>query len=857
MAVSVSLVLGGGSAAAVDLEPVGPREAAEQRTESHPRLVQAPEPPPRSQVPQDRYAMAGGCYTLQDPNGDWVVAADGGGYTVSPEAGDATGFHFQATELGRYLLFDPAEAFVSRSGGVEAADLPSPDAEWTVDLTDDGFVIGEPGAFLTVSGGSVGVGEATPFDLRLTDGCAPWDEIELNVDGPVFAGTSALQEVRGYLDDHIHHMAYGFLGGNIHCGRPWHPYGVKFALVDCDDHLTTQGQLALPEIVLSNKLSHDPIGWPTFADWPAWDSLTHEGTYFRWVERAWRGGQRLWVNLLVENSTLCAAYPGPNKTCTDLDSIRTQAQQTRDFANYVDAQSGGPGLGWYRVVTTPAEARAVINEGKLAVVLGTESSTLFGCRTILDSPASECTEEAVEAGLDELSELGVRQMVPTHKFDNAFSGVKGDEGTFGVVTNLGNFLHNGTFLDMRACADGAPADNAQLNPDALPEPSLAKLVGELFGVVGEVNPLPVALPLYGPAPHCNSRGLTDMGRFMLAEMVERNIIYDVDHMSAKGRSEALDEFEQLGYSGVISSHSWSDPEAIPRIFSLGGMVNSYAGDSTGFVDEWHGHVDDMDPDYYFGMGYGADTNGLGLQGAPRGAEAEDPVEYPFTALFGVEVDQQRSGERVYDVNVDGVAHYGLYPDWIEDLRRLAGDDIDADLVRGPEAYLQMWERAEGIGNDACRQPELRRQADSFDAITPGTSAQAVLEGFGQPHLRRDDTYRYCALDGDDDATVTVRFAGTEVASVVTGGDLVDGQDGPGQGDDRGDNAGRPGAVFGIDGRPIADGSAADIATDRTPDRATDPVPDAGGPPLALLLGGLVLFALGVAALVRRGRTGQA
>lgn len=839
---------GAASAVEVDLEPVGPREAAEQREESHPRLVQAPEPPPRSAVPEDRYAMAGGCYTMQAGD-DWV-RAEGDGYVTTSTEADATPFYFQATELGRYLLFDPAEAFVSRTGGLRAADQPSPEAEWTVDRTDDGFVIGDDDASLAVGDGSVGVGEATPFSLRLGEGCAAWDEIELNVDGPVFAGTSELQEVRGYLDDHIHHMTSGFLGGNIHCGRPWHPYGVKFALVDCDDHQTTQGQLAVPEIVLSGKPTHDPVGWPTFADWPAWDSLTHEGTYYKWVERAWRGGQRLWVNLLVENSTLCAVYPGPNTTCTDMDSIRTQAAETRAFENYVDAQSGGPGKGWYRVVDSPAQARAVINEGKLAVVLGTESSTLFGCRMILDSPAPECTEEAVVEGLDELHELGVRQMVPTHKFDNAFSGVKGDEGFNGVVTNLGNFLHNGTFINMEACEEGAPADNPQLNPADAPEPNLTKLIGELFGGVAGGNPLPVSLPVYGPPPHCNQRGMTEMGRFMLAEMTDRNIIYDVDHMSAKGRSEALDLMEEREYSGVISSHSWSDPEAIPRIFSLGGMVNSYAGDSEGFVDEWHGHVHDMDPSYYFGMGYGADTNGLGAQGSPRGADAPDPVAYPFTALFGVEVDQQRSGERVYDINVDGVAHYGLYPDWIEDLRQLAGADIDADLVRGPEAYLQMWERADGIENDACRQPELRRQASSFREITAGTSAQAVLEGYGQPHLRRDDTYRYCALDGDDDATVTVRFTGTEVASVTAGDDDPAGP-GPGDGDGSGAGAGDgPDAsdeepTFGLDGRPIDD----DPATDQT----TGWFPDAGGPRLALLLGGLTLVAAGVALLVRRRR----
>ena len=89
------------------------------------------------------------------------------------------------------------------------------------------------------------------------------------------------------------------------------------------------------------------------------------------------------------------------------------------------------------------------------------------------------------------------------------------------------------------------------------------------------------------------------------------------------------------------------------------------------------------------------------------------MTYPFTTLGGVKVDQQVSGERVYDINKDGVAHYGLYPDWIQDLKMQAGNDIVKDMSRGPEAYLQMWERAYGVKPNACSQP--RAAAVGLDA----------------------------------------------------------------------------------------------------------------------------------------------
>ncbi len=31
----------------------------------------------------------------------------------------------------------------------------------------------------------------------------------------------------------------------------------------------------------------------------------------------------------------------------------------RALERYVDAQNGGPGMGWYRIVTSPAQARKV------------------------------------------------------------------------------------------------------------------------------------------------------------------------------------------------------------------------------------------------------------------------------------------------------------------------------------------------------------------------------------------------------------------------------------------------------------------------------------------------------------------
>lgn len=716
-----------------------------QRNLPDPTLTAVPLGRSRTTVPQDRYAAAGGCYALTAPDGRAIGRGADGRLRAG---GRAAPLFFKATTLGTFLLHGTARDFVSAGDllqpGPRFAATPSTDTEWTLFKRDGRFTVRAPGnRFLTMRAGQPAIG-GTParFGLTRTPGCTAYPESQVNITGDPHAGITPYQEVRGYVDAHTHGMAFEFLGGEAHCGRPWHKYGAPYALQDCADHRATGGTSPL-EAVLSGEPHHDPVGWPTFKDWPAPESLTHEGTYYKWMERSWRGGQRLFVNLLVENNQLCQLYPLKRNSCDDMDSLRLQAKDMYQLQDYIDAQWGGPGRGWYRIVTDPWQARRVINAGKLAVVMGIETSVPFGCSKKLDIP--QCSKESIDRQLDEMHRLGVRQMELVNKFDNALSGVAGDNGAVGVAVNGANFLETGSFWSMARCepADGESHDRDQL---AAPEIS-AEQQDALFGAVAKLYAATgVALPVYGPPHHCNQRGLTPLGSHLINRLASKHMLFDPDHMSVKGRDAALDELERLRYPGVLSSHSWSTPDAYPRIYGLGGFVAPYAGDSTGFVAKWRRHLGWANPHYYFGFGFGADINGLGAQGDPRGAGVPNPVRYPFRGLHGVRIDKQHAGRRVYDLNVEGVAQYGLYPDWIEDLRKVSGGDaIVDDMTRGPEAYLQTWERAEGIKPDPCRNPGLRRTVAGFEqAVRPGMGVRAVMRAVGQPWQRLGRTFTSCA-----------------------------------------------------------------------------------------------------------------
>ena len=233
------------------------------------------------------------------------------------------------------------------------------------------------------------------------------------------------------------------------------------------------------------------------------------------------------------------------------------------------------------------------------------------------------------------------------------------------------------------------------------------------------------------------------------------MLFDPDHMSVKARSPALDQLEELQYPGVLSSHSWSTPDAYPRIYRLGGFIAPYAGDSTGFVEKWRRHLGWADPRYYFGFGYGADINGLGAQGDPRGADVANPVTYPFRGLTVSRSSSSTPVERVYDINVDGVAHYGLYPDWIQDLRKVADagrrrrrDRRGHEPRRGglpPDVGARRGDRPRLVPQPGCAGG--RRRATCGPT---GHDARAqVMRAVGQPYTRSGGTRRSAPAAGGE------------------------------------------------------------------------------------------------------------
>jgi len=676
----------------------------------------------------DRYSEAGGCFTLTS-------------VATGQAAPGASQLRMQATELGSYLLYRQAQDFLAASGGsVAPAAQPSPAADWVVqDAPDSSFTLSPksaPGQVMKLSGANLVVASpdgsaATHFRFAPADGCAVYPEAELNATGTPAGGEVPYGQVRGLMDGHMHWVNFEYLGGNFHCGRPWDPYGIPAALPDCSSIEGPAGATAPMQNFLNfgNPVSpHDTRGWPQLTEW-GHSNLTYEGNYYRWVQRVWMAGERLMVMPVNENRALCELQANRRTNCDEMDTTRLELDDVHKLQDYVDAQAGGPGKGFFQIVTHPFQARRVINEGKLAVILEMEISEPFGC--IGTESNSTCDQTQVDQQLQELYDRGVRSSLLLNKFDNPLTGVRFDSGPVGALINAGNKTSSGEFWSAETCT--APEHDNQID-GGVPGGFIATLMTQLGVPAG-------TLPVYPPAPHCNTRGLTPLGSHVVEQMMNRGMIVNPDHMSQRGVDATLKLAEARRYSGVISPHGWMDPRNWPRIWALGGMAFPNSGSAPAFVQEWQKYRPKQTP-FYFGWGWGADLGGLAQQGTPPGA-GDPHVNYPFKSLDGsVILDRQHTGERTFDYNNDGVAHYGLYADWADEVRQLGGPQIAGDLLDGPEAYLQMWERAVGVPATHCLPRKRRIRAKGFAGIRLGMDDRTLLQSAGQP-LTRTRAWTYC------------------------------------------------------------------------------------------------------------------
>ncbi len=312
----------------------------------------------------------------------------------------------------------------------------------------------------------------------------------------------------------------------------------------------------------------------------------------------------------------------------------------------------------------------------------------------------------------------MRVLFPNHKYDNAFTAGDGSKD----FIEIGNIIQTGHFsnfttecdfsvptvFDRRALA--FPGLN-EIRDDflALPPNDFSDFFIDPLATLGPFFDRFLEPPLAGVDDHCQIFGLTELGEFLIEQVMKKGVLLEVDHLPRLSYKRAFELLEANDYPAV-GTHGLDNGGLI---YALGGTSKAGFGrcrsaSERATVDD--GYQDKVqrivDNGGFPGLGLGLDLNGFAGAPAPRfgdksrcSSPQSDPVAYPFESYAGdVTFTQPMVGARRIDFNTEGLVHIGLLPELIEDVRRDGVSDEELEpFFKSAEAYIRVWEKAERRG----------------------------------------------------------------------------------------------------------------------------------------------------------------
>lgn len=447
------------------------------------------------------------------------------------------------------------------------------------------------------------------------------------------------------------------------------------------------------------------VGYPSFKDYPKWNDTTHQKMWVDWVRRSYDGGQRVLVALAMNNQTLASGVSGPGDGPTDdKASADLQIKEMKAFV--------GRHNDFMEIAYTPADLRRIVAANKMAIILGVEIDNIGNFHQV------EVTDAMLSAEIERLyTKMGVRYIFPVHLIDNKFGGT----AYYKDIFNLSNYHVTGKFWNLQCSEEGegitkkfkvdgfdfmlagAKATKLQVDiarfPAEPPNPNTDKNCPAQYG-------------------HKNKLPLTNLGERAVREMMRRGMLIDVDHMSLGAVDETIRLAEEVpGKYPLVSGHnslrsveknenSRSD-EQLKKIDMLGGMFGlGSSGVKAGNYVKYYDYASK-----FVGAGriaFGTDLNGLEKgPPPPLTSDINNPVKFGqelkvcSDELYGGIFVKSKTGDKTWDYCANGVAHYGMLPDFLRDLgNKPKGDVLNTNILKNAEMFAQMWEKAVKNGKGA-------------------------------------------------------------------------------------------------------------------------------------------------------------
>ena len=497
------------------------------------------------------------------------------------------------------------------------------------------------------------------------------------------------QPLTGYVDMHAHPRGDLAYGCELFYGAP---YGdINTALGNCKaDHsknLLRSVLAAQTEQQNCSAWRDGKAGYPDFATWPSWCSILHQQMWVDWIERAHTaGGLNVMVALAVSSHCIASAA----KTTGPQDDGQVLLNCIQGIKDLVANTT------FMEIALTPQDVRRIVSSGKLAVILGTEMDNIGNFYAPQDKYKATFnatpSNAQIQAELDTLWDLGIRYIFPVHLNNTVFGGSALIVPTLNVANK---FVTGAEFIPEQVSTKETGIAFRLQNPAVGLNP-IAKLFMPYL-LPKNVNPGKKGnysywdtMPGYG---HRNSLGLTERGSFGLQYMMHKGFLIDIDHMSEKMANEVLSMAVANDYPvnsghngprGLAGNENGRTLAQYAQLKQIGGMVGmGHGANASDFVKSYR-QVAQI-------MGYSHLATGTDVGGFSPLPQRDTSVRLVYDSTF----TRCHTGNRTWDINKDGVAHYGLWPDYI---RSWSAAGMTAKemhtFMSSAEDFTVMWEKCE-------------------------------------------------------------------------------------------------------------------------------------------------------------------
>ena len=495
----------------------------------------------------------------------------------------------------------------------------------------------------------------------------------------------------------------------------------------------------------------NPPNGPSFQTWPAWNDLTRQKMWVEWIRRAYNGGQRVMVALAVNNKLLADAITVGN--VTSVPDLPTDDATSADI-QIAEMKRMVANSNFMAIAYKSADVYNIVSSGKLAVVLGVEIDHIGNLTGA--APAS-----AVVAEIDRLYAEGVRYIFPVHLTDNPIGGAAAYNDLF-LLANLYEEGHVNNLVCTQPAVTGihyVPVPAAQqflvtlANIVHLPLPASTQCpVVNGLGLTG-----------FGSTAGAGQAALHEMmKKGMLIDIDHmseagyrtaiayaqnygyplnsgHNGVRDPNDSGASERSFPADVYAAIGRlhgmagvgSAKLDAYQWFDHynKVISAMNNNGtlSIVGAFGTDLNGLEfgmpprQEYERDTDTnasarnqcstacANP-----ASSDCGTNSTGkalLTGCVTSCQAKCGTTYPvkkvctsFCGIAGPNVysaafTPATDSGRTWNYNTEGVAHYGMLPDFVQDVRSLpnGAQMIDNNFMFGADYFFHTWAIAEQKG----------------------------------------------------------------------------------------------------------------------------------------------------------------